>query len=206
VPRSYWDRRRCRRNCIGINEGADRPDRCVDGGDRSDCLQEVWRSVGIPSCRCVQLISTHFIENISRAMGFSRPLRHVFRASLKILGYTAFKTCCKGLGSQTSMRGEGRNKTNLRAYRDPTPERRNVESIIIEEIFSERHSKSFQPGAGSGWMTSMVESRRFEKDSAFGATGFEAVDMKQPVNKISRQTRLRIGLPVSFGNETKGTP
>jgi hypothetical protein len=54
-------------------------------------------------------------------------------------------------------------------------------------------------------MTSMVESRRFEEDSAFGVTGFEAVDMKQLVNKISRPTRLRIGLPVGSDNETKGT-
>jgi hypothetical protein len=29
----------------------------------------------------------------------------------------------------------------------------------------------------------MAESRIFEEDSPFGATGFEAVDMKQPVNK-----------------------
>ena len=101
------------------------------------------------------------------------------------------------------MRGEGRNKTNLRAYRDPTPERRNVESIIIEEIFFERQSKVSQPGAGSILMTSMVESRGFEEDSAFGATGFEAVDMKQPVNKILSKTGLRTGLPIGFDNEMK---
>jgi hypothetical protein len=52
----------------------------------------------------------------------------------------------------------------------------------------------------------MVESRRFEEYSAFGATGFEAVNMKQPVNNISRQTGQRTGLPVGFDNDTKGTP
>jgi hypothetical protein len=44
----------------------------------------------------------------------------------------------------------------------------------------------------------MVELRGFEEDSAFGATGFEAVDMKQPVNKILSKTGLRTGLPVGF--------
>jgi hypothetical protein len=51
-----------------------------------------------------------------------------------------------------------------------------VQAIILFVVFV---------GAAGVRVTSMVESRRFEEDSACSATGVEAVAMKQPVNKIS---------------------
>jgi hypothetical protein len=123
---------------------------------------------------------------------------------LRILGHAAHKTFFKGLRNQTSLRGAGRNKTNLRAYRDPAPGVGTSKALQLRKSSSKDIAKVSQPGAGRVWMTSMVGSRGFEEDSAFGATSFEAVDMKSPVNKISTKIGLKICLPVGFDNGHEG--